>query len=415
MLQIRFRGFFRHDTFAIHAVYAYISDVDDLCVMSCLMWWRNIRSYFHKTKNRNNAETGFAWESKPEYISVNKEDLKFMPSEYEVVYFEREYCKELNEIISSHFAEFAGMAESHGVRFIYLPEYNKGQSGHDYSENVSYLNPAIYCNGYVPEEFLTYQDIAAAYNVTDEIKVPCLLRCMSRYDDTGYVRFSIRRIESLSYESFAIEFPAYLGCIYHDHIRFRMMTDEEYERYMSQFTADERFDDDILRIGGEIRSKIKELESRGLSSLVIRKLVGEVPDRPGRLFIDASNRIFLPDFNNMEIKLSPIQKTVYFLFLRHPEGIYFKDLADYKDELYEIYSSISGRTDADAMAQSIDRLTDPYDNSINEKCARIRMAFVSSFSDELAGWYYIDGRKGDRKCIRLPRELVIVANDCRRR
>lgn len=43
------------------------------------------------------------------------------------------------------------------------------------------------------------------------------------------------------------------------------------------------------------------------------------------------------------------------------------------------------------------------------------MAFVSSFSDELAGWYYIDGRKGDRKCIRLPRELVIVANDCRRR
>lgn len=65
--------------------------------------------------------------------------------------------------------------------------------------------------------------------------------------------------------------------------------------------------------------------------------------------------------------------------------------------------------------KNVDNLTDPYDNSINEKCARIRMAFVSSFSDELAGWYYIDGRKGDRKCIRLPRELVIVANDCRRR
>ena len=177
---------------------------------------------------------------------------------------------------------------------------------------------------------------------------------------------------------------------------------------MSQFTADERFDDDVLRISEEIRSKIMELESRGLSSIIIRKLVGEVPDKPGRLYIDLRNRIFLPDYNNMEIKLSPIQKTVYFLFLRHPEGIYFKDLTDYKNELYGIYSSISGRTDPDAMFQSIDRLTDPYDNSINEKCARIRMAFVSRFNEELARWYYIDGRKGEKKRIRLPRELVTV-------
>lgn len=36
--------------------------------------------------------------------------------------------------------------------------------------------------------------------------------------------------------------------------------------------------------------------------------------------------------------------------------------------------------------KNVDNLTDPYDNSINEKCARIRMAFVSSFSDELAGY-----------------------------
>ena len=376
--------------------------------MSYLMWWKNIRSYFHKTKSINNAKPGFAWESKPEYILVNKKDLKFIPSEYEVVYFEREYCKELNEIISSHFSEFAGMAESHGVRFIYLPEYNKSQSGHDYSENVSYLNPAIYGNRDVPDEYLTYQDLAAAYNVTDEIKVPCLLHCMSQCDDTEYVKFSVRIIESLSYESFAIEFPAYLNCIYHDYIRFRLLTDEEYEKYMSQFTADERFDDDVLRISEEIRSKIMELESRGLSSIIIRKLVGEVPDKPGRLYIDLRNRIFLPDYNNMEIKLSPIQKTVYFLFLRHPEGIYFKDLTDYKNELYGIYSSISGRTDPDAMFQSIDRLTDPYDNSINEKCARIRMAFVSRFNEELARWYYIDGRKGEKKRIRLPRELVTV-------
>ena len=46
--------------------------------MSYLMWWKNIRSYFHKTKSINNAKPGFAWESKPEYILVNKKDLKFI-------------------------------------------------------------------------------------------------------------------------------------------------------------------------------------------------------------------------------------------------------------------------------------------------------------------------------------------------
>ena len=94
------------------------------------------------------------------------------------------------------------------------------------------------------------------------------------------------------------------------------------------------------------------------------------------------------------------------MFLRHPEGIYFKDLGNYRDELSKIYNEITGRDDVAAIEESINKLTDPFDNSINEKCARIKNAFVSEFREEVAQWYFIDGNRGDKKTIKLPRELV---------
>ena len=46
-------------------------------------------------------------------------------------------------------------------------------------------------------------------------------------------------------------------------------------------------------------------------------------------------------------------------------------------------------------------------NSINEKCARIRAAFVNKFDEHLAKNYYITGNRGGVKKITLPRDLVV--------
>ena len=59
------------------------------------------------------------------------------------------------------------------------------------------------------------------------------------------------------------------------------------------------------------------------------------------------------------------------------------------------------------MEQSIDDLVDSTGNSINEKCSRIRAAFVSRFSDDLAKNYYITGSSGQAKYIPLDRGLVM--------
>lgn len=49
----------------------------------------------------------------------------------------------------------------------------------------------------------------------------------------------------------------------------------------------------------------------------------------------------------------------------------------------------------------------PLNNSINEKCARIRGAFVGEFDNNMAKYYYIDGQCGETKKITLPRDLVV--------
>ena len=57
--------------------------------------------------------------------------------------------------------------------------------------------------------------------------------------------------------------------------------------------------------------------------------------------------------------------------------------------------------------QSIEDVTNPTNNSINEKCTRIRAAFVGEFDEYMAKSYYIDGPRGGVKKIALPRNLVV--------
>jgi hypothetical protein len=105
--------------------------------------------------------------------------------------------------------------------------------------------------------------------------------------------------------------------------------------------------------------------------------------------------------------MEPIVKAVYLLYLNHPEGILFKNLPDYREELTKIYMRLKPSGLSERALQSIEDVTNPLLNSINEKCARIRGAFVGQFDDHMARHYYIDGLRGKVKKISLSRELVV--------
>lgn len=156
----------------------------------------------------------------------------------------------------------------------------------------------------------------------------------------------------------------------------------------------------------EVRERITKLRQRGIAEYLLEQLIH--PDnRLSRMVITKDWRIVLPDYNNMEIKMEPLVKAVYLLFLRHPEGIVFKQLPDYRKELIGIYVKLKPAGLTDRAMQSIEDVTNPMLNSINEKCARIRGAFVGQFDDYMAKNYYVDGARGEAKKIVLPRTMVV--------
>ena len=126
------------------------------------------------------------------------------------------------------------------------------------------------------------------------------------------------------------------------------------------------------------------------------------------LRITRHKEIILDDFDHREVKMDALTKSIFLLYLKHPEGIRYKELCDHRSELEEIYLSISGRSDMDSIRKSIDDLTDPItSNSINEKVSRAKKAFREVVDVRIARFYYIDGRQGAAKRIALDRSLVI--------
>ncbi|HEX5151291.1 MAG TPA: hypothetical protein VFW07_07570 [Parafilimonas sp.] len=128
--------------------------------------------------------------------------------------------------------------------------------------------------------------------------------------------------------------------------------------------------------------------------------------KPSSMRITKHGKIFLPDYGNMEIKLTPLEKTLYIFFLNHPEGMMLHDLADHKEELRNIYSRISTSGLLAEINNRIDSLVDVTSNSVSEKMSKIRSAFVKSVGKDLAKSYYIQGEQNAVKGIPLDRCLV---------
>jgi hypothetical protein len=120
----------------------------------------------------------------------------------------------------------------------------------------------------------------------------------------------------------------------------------------------------------EVKERVQQLKDYGMSeSEILSHLHGDQSLIP--LIISRNYRIFLGD-ERKEVQMEPLVKSLYLLFLHHPEGIIFKDLPDYRQELAEIYNKVRPWGLTDRALRSIEDVTNPMLNSINEKCAKIK-------------------------------------------
>ena len=155
----------------------------------------------------------------------------------------------------------------------------------------------------------------------------------------------------------------------------------------------------------EVKERIRKLKEYGMSEKALSSLI-ETEQPLLKLTVSRDYRLYLGE-QRVEVRMEPLLKALYLLFLRHPEGIIFKDLPDYRQELAKIYSDVRPWGLSDRALQSIEDVTNPMQNSINEKCARIRKTFLTILNSNMAKYYYIDGPRGEAKKIALPRDLVV--------
>lgn len=156
----------------------------------------------------------------------------------------------------------------------------------------------------------------------------------------------------------------------------------------------------------EIHHALSVLESLRIKMLYSQNFRQNSP--PSRLKIGRDGRLFLTDYENIEIRMPSMEKALYIMFLRHPEGIYLSSLSDHREELREIYRGISTRGLLEDMNRRIDEMTNVLRDQLSVKISRIKKAFIDSIGQSLAHHYIIQGGVSEKKYINLDRNLVTI-------
>ena len=156
----------------------------------------------------------------------------------------------------------------------------------------------------------------------------------------------------------------------------------------------------------ELRLLFKELVSKKPKG-VVRKVLEDALDGEkvlSRVIIQKNGDVLLPEYNRT-IHLYPKEKALFFLYLRHPEGIALMDLIDYKKEIAHIYKHFCNQSDPEIINATIEQFFNDF-NDINVQRSRIKRAFLREFDDTLAEHYYITGKAGGTMRITIPRDMV---------
>ena len=385
-------------------------------------------------------------------------NLPFLPEKGEVIYVEQTYHKRLNKFIRNNYEWLMDTFAQHQLHFCYLPL--RAEEAVDYyapylttEERRARIGHAPSLTDYMVGDADIMPSLVFALD-TPDVKVPCDITLQSVTIDTKWLVSTKRTFARLAEqieqvvtdyrlkaemsapkreekESQQTRFathknwdPAILFGVDDSKKSGNTFDSKEKDSQQVQFSlhpsgeptilfrvddseeADDNFDSESQKLIKEIRERLETLRNKGVNTMFLHDIIDK-NEHLSRLRITKDYRIYLVDYHNMEIALPILPKAVFLLFLKHPEGIRFKELTDHYTELLQIYLKMRPIGGRKRQEQSVRDITDPRRNSINEKCARIREAFVRNFDDRLAKNYYITGKRGEAKRIVLDKSMII--------
>lgn len=147
-------------------------------------------------------------------------------------------------------------------------------------------------------------------------------------------------------------------------------------------------DEDAASIVAQIKTLLRQLKIKGATDKEIDSLLTE-EDRPGRAYIDTKGMLVLPDAGDARIRLTPMERTLYILFLRYPEGINADELWRYWDELCEIYGSQTVYDDIDLIEDAVEGICDEEKVTWYTNVSRIKRKVSDRIGKRAAEQYII--------------------------
>jgi len=348
------------------------------------------------------------------FFYLGLKDLPFEPEARQIIYAEGKFDLGINWHIFENYNAIRNIFRRKGYDFIFLPcivdeimyaspdiiKYNA-----PYSRGMKFRFPAM-TNDYilqfmahpenrskVPPSLLYRVDIPRRKSPGVDLYMRGLSLSEKNFDTTNLVRALLAVIQDIG------EDEEYFCSKASEHLDLGIYSEmDDYDEETKQLMAD-------------IDDRVRRLKLKGVKSYVVEQMVERAySDLKGlsRMQITDDFRIILSDYGNMEIKMEPLPKSLYILFLRHEEGIAFKTLPDYQDELLEILRKVSGGELSSSKKNSVSKLVDMFNYSklVNTNCTKIKCAFTACFADHLAKYYYVVGERGEARTVSLPRNLI---------
>lgn len=147
-------------------------------------------------------------------------------------------------------------------------------------------------------------------------------------------------------------------------------------------------------------------------ALMEELLIGKViVSQQCRVLINGDMKIVLPEYDEMEIKMPAMSRTLYILFMKLRKqgtgGIVLKNIDQYRDDIIDIYNLVKPGASERRVAQSVDNLCDPFSDSLNQTISRINRCIRNVIADKkLVEQYMITGARGEEYGIALDPELM---------
>lgn len=354
------------------------------------------------------------------YIHFDRFKTPFRPNVRQVIYFDVTGVgqKMFFHVFGDGYSRIRQLFKDAGLEFVFLPKV---------TEDMNVRKIYRYFKPDATEQEIQYfqfrlRDTDLLEYIDEDLKKvrikPGLIQYMGRdWDEDGFYTFSYEPLPEEMAQIMYYEPEKGIELVIQDYIRRHSLSG------MNDFSQDtvvleqpsEKSDDTASNLLSEAQLLIEKFKNAGIEGLALTQLIEKLSEKKptlSRLRVKG-NRFYLVDYKEedgkteIEVKMPALSRVIYTLYLNHPEGIAFRDLGKYRQELLGLYSLYTGREDQNEIESSIDDLINPASNSISEKCSRIRQAFRSKMDDSIARQYYIDGKQGDVKKVALSQDLII--------